>query len=303
MIDLGGGSCELTISNKGHIRETVSLPLGAVRLTNEFLRHDPPRKSELKRLRGFITREVGRVVDRIVAARAKAVIATSGTAAALAAVASHLQKGPKKRQPANVSRALMDRIAKLICRLPIEDRRKLQGIGPRRAEIIAAGALVYDELRRLAARKMAQEAPGHTLQATALVHEAYLRLKDGDKAPHWDSRAHFFGAAAEAMRRILIDHARRKQADKRGGQSRRVPLEAAVGFTSSAEELLDIDEALTRLAALSLRQSQVVELRYFAGLSEIEIADLLRVSERTVRHDWSLARAWLYRTLSAADVH
>src|SRR5712692_1752549 len=146
MIDLGGGSCELTISNKGHIRETVSLPLGAVRLTNEFLRHDPPRKSELKRLRGFMTREVGRVVDRIVAARAKAVIATSGTAAALAAVASHLQKGPKKRQPANVSRALMERIAKLICRLPIEDRRKLQGIGPRRAEIIAAGALVYDEL-------------------------------------------------------------------------------------------------------------------------------------------------------------
>ncbi len=146
MIDLGGGSCELTISNKGHIRETVSLPLGAVRLTNEFLRHDPPRKSELKRLRGFMTREVGRVVDRIVAARAKAVIATSGTAAALAAVASHLQKGPKKRHPANVSRALMERIAKLICRLPIEDRRKLQGIGPRRAEIIAAGALVYDEL-------------------------------------------------------------------------------------------------------------------------------------------------------------
>src|SRR2546425_10356794 len=119
MIDLGGGSCELTISNKGHIRETVSLPLGAVRLTNEFLRHDPPRKSELKRLRGFMTREVGRVVDRIVAARAKAVIATSGTAAALAAVASHLQKGPKKRQPANVSRALMDRITRLICRLAL----------------------------------------------------------------------------------------------------------------------------------------------------------------------------------------
>src|SRR5207302_6150261 len=101
MIDLGGGSCELTISNKGHIRETVSLPLGAVRLTDEFLRHGPPRKSELKQLRGFITREVGRVVDRIVAARAKAVIATSGTAAALAPVASHLQKGPKKRHPAN----------------------------------------------------------------------------------------------------------------------------------------------------------------------------------------------------------
>jgi RNA polymerase sigma factor (TIGR02999 family) len=104
--------------------------------------------------------------------------------------------------------------------------------------------LVYDELRRLAAHKLAQETPGQTLQATALVHEAYLRLVDEDKAAHWNSRAHFFGAAAEAMRRILVDQARRKQAAKRGAQGRRVPLDAAdVGFTSPADELLDIDEA------------------------------------------------------------
>ncbi len=110
--------------------------------------------------------------------------------------------------------------------------------------------LVYQELRSLAAQRLAQEQPGQTLQATALVHEVYLRLVDGDKDAHWNSRAHFFGAAAEAMRRVLVDQARRKQADKRGGKGRRVPLEAAdVGFTSPADELLDIDEALTRLAA------------------------------------------------------
>src|SRR5260370_1210957 len=109
--------------------------------------------------------------------------------------------------------------------------------------------LVYEELRKLAAQKLAHEKPGQTLQATALVHEAYLRLVDGDKAPHWNSRGHFFGAAAEAMRRILVDQARRKQADKRGGQARRVPLDAAdLGNASPAHELLDIDEALTRLA-------------------------------------------------------
>jgi exopolyphosphatase / guanosine-5'-triphosphate,3'-diphosphate pyrophosphatase len=142
MIDLGGGSCELTISNRGHIQGTASLPLGAVRLTQEFLPTDPPRKSELERLRGFVAREVGRIADRIIRSRVKVVIATSGTAASLAAVAANLQKGRKTRQ-AIVSRAAMNRIAKLITRLSIEGRRKLPGIGPRRAEIIAAGALVY----------------------------------------------------------------------------------------------------------------------------------------------------------------
>src|SRR5205807_5063798 len=119
MIDLGGGSCELTVSRGGHIRDTVSLPLGAVRLTNEFLRHDPPRKGELTRLRGFVTREVGRIATRIAAARIKNVVATSGTAAALAAVASNLRKKSPSRERPAVSRAEMTRIAKRLARLPV----------------------------------------------------------------------------------------------------------------------------------------------------------------------------------------
>jgi len=145
MIDLGGGSCELTISNRGHIRETVSLPLGAVRLTNEFLHHDPPRKLELERLRGFVEREIGRVAHRISRARVKAVIATSGTAASLAE-ASHAMYKTKGQRADQVSRAHMQRIAKLLARLPLESRRRQAGIGPRRAEIIPAGAAVYAEL-------------------------------------------------------------------------------------------------------------------------------------------------------------
>jgi exopolyphosphatase / guanosine-5'-triphosphate,3'-diphosphate pyrophosphatase len=146
MIDLGGGSCELTVSQDGHIRDAVSLPLGAVRLTDEFLRHDPPRKGELKRLSGFVGREVGRIASRIVAARVKNVIATSGTAAALAATAAHLRKDSSSRRRPTVSRAEMSRIAKRLARLPVSERRKIEGIGPRRAEIIVAGALVYHEL-------------------------------------------------------------------------------------------------------------------------------------------------------------
>jgi exopolyphosphatase/guanosine-5'-triphosphate,3'-diphosphate pyrophosphatase len=145
MIDLGGGSCELTISQGGHIRDAVSLPLGAVRLTNEFLPHDPTRKSELKRLRGFVTREVNRIANRIATAKVKNVIATSGTAAALAAVATHLRRGGGHQRTV-VSRAEMTRIAKRLARLPVAERRKIEGIGLRRAEIIVAGAEVYREL-------------------------------------------------------------------------------------------------------------------------------------------------------------
>ena len=145
MMDLGGGSCELTVTQGGHIRDAVSLPLGAVRLTNEFLRHDPTRKGELKRLRGFVTREVNRITDRIAGAKVQNVIATSGTAAALAAVASHLRRGAG-RQRSVVSRVEMTRIAKRLARLPVAERRKIEGIGPRRAEIIVAGATVYHEL-------------------------------------------------------------------------------------------------------------------------------------------------------------
>lgn len=147
MMDLGGGSCELTVSQGGRIRDTVSLPLGAVRLTNEFLRHDPPRKGELTQLRGFITREVNKVVSRITTATIKNVIATSGTAAALASVADHLGRRNRSRGAKNlVSRADMRRIAKRLLKLPITERRKIEGIGPRRAEIIVAGAEVYHEL-------------------------------------------------------------------------------------------------------------------------------------------------------------
>ncbi len=144
LVDLGGGSCEVTLSREGHLRDTVSLPLGAVRLTGEFLRHDPPRKSELKRLSEFVTRELTRVQDRIKSARVGAVIATSGTAAALAGVAGHL--AGKRRPVTYAPREMIRRIAKQISRQSLEQRKKVPGIGPRRAEIICAGAVVFAEL-------------------------------------------------------------------------------------------------------------------------------------------------------------
>jgi RNA polymerase sigma factor (TIGR02999 family) len=154
--------------------------------------------------------------------------------------------------------------------------------------------LVYQELRALAAQRLAQEQPGQTLQATALVHEAYLRLVEADRAAHWNSRAHFFGAAAEAMRRILVDQARLKHADKRGGQARRVPLEAAdIGFTSLADDLLDIDEALTRLAAEDPQAARLIQMRYFAGLSIEDAADVVGISRSTAYEHWSYARVRL----------
>jgi len=145
MADLGGGSCELTISGRGHIRGTISLPLGAVRLTNEFLRHDPPRKPEMRQLQGFIAREIERTSDRIKRARPKVVIATSGTAESLAAACHGIYK-TKGSRAATVSRAQMRRIAKMLARQSLAERRKLSGVGPRRAEIIVAGAVVYAEL-------------------------------------------------------------------------------------------------------------------------------------------------------------
>src|SRR5581483_3875010 len=143
MMDLGGGSCELTISVKGHIRDTVSLPLGAVRLTNEFLHYDPPRKSEMRQMQGFIAREIRRITDRIMRARPTVVIATSGTAESLAGIARGLYKGVRSNA---VSRIQMQRIAKLLSNLPLQERKKLSGVGPRRAEIVIAGAAVYAEI-------------------------------------------------------------------------------------------------------------------------------------------------------------
>ena len=154
--------------------------------------------------------------------------------------------------------------------------------------------LVYTELRTLAAARLAAERPGQTLQPTALVHEAYLRLVGPAGDPGWDGRGHFFAAAAEAMRRILVDHARAKLADKRGGGRRRVPLDAAdVGFTSPAEDLLDIDDALPRLAAEDPQASQLIQLRHFGGLSIEDAAEVVGISRSTAYEHWSYARARL----------
>jgi RNA polymerase sigma factor (TIGR02999 family) len=163
---------------------------------------------------------------------------------------------------------------------------------PRAAEQLLP--LVYDELRKLAADKMAQEAPGQTLQATALVHEAYIRLVDVEQAQQWNSRGHFFAAAAEAMRRILVDQARGKNADKRGGQRRRVSLELAdEGYTSPNEDALEIDEALTRLAAEDPQAARLIELRYFAGLSIEDAAELVGLSRSSAYEHWAYARVRL----------
>jgi RNA polymerase sigma factor (TIGR02999 family) len=154
--------------------------------------------------------------------------------------------------------------------------------------------LVYDELRALAAARMASEAPGHTLNATALVHEAYLRLV-GDQ--HFDGRGHFFAAAAEAMRRILVEAARRKAAVRHGGGRRRVPLEDAHRIQETPEGLLDLDDALSRFAAVEPAKAKLVELRFFAGLSVNEAAAVLGVSPATAARWWEFSRLWLYAEL------
>ena len=162
--------------------------------------------------------------------------------------------------------------------------------------------LVYDELRQLAAQKLAQEKPGQTLQPTALVHEAYLRLVDVERAQHWNSRGHFFAAAAEAMRRILVDHARRKQSKKRGGDRVRLDLDQLPAATSERlDEVLDIDAALAGLAAADPQAAQLVKLRYFAGLSIPQAAAALSISPRSADFLWAYARAWLLRSLGGAD--
>ncbi len=156
--------------------------------------------------------------------------------------------------------------------------------------------LVYDELRAMASRSMQGERDGHTLQPTALVHEAFLRLVD-QRSATFEGRRHFFAVAATLMRRVLVDHARRTRADKRG-YGLVVPLQGHMdAATEETHEVLQVDEALQQLAALDTRQAQVVELRYFAGLSVEETASVLGVSERTVKRDWAVARAFLHRAL------
>jgi RNA polymerase sigma factor (TIGR02999 family) len=160
--------------------------------------------------------------------------------------------------------------------------------------------VVYDELRKLAAQKLAHEAPGQTLQATALVHEAYVRIVDTEKIQHWNSRGHFFAAAAEAMRRILIGNARRKQTLKRGGQAERVDLDAIELADQPADDkLLALEDALIRLAEKDPVKAELVKLRYFAGLTVQEAAASLGISTATAERYWAYARAWLQNEIAA----
>jgi len=170
---------------------------------------------------------------------------------------------------------------------------------PRAAEQLLP--LVYDELRKLAAQKMAQEKPGQTLQATALVHEAYLRLVGNSKSspPHWDNRGHFFAAAAEAMRRILVENARRRHAQKRGGVCERIELpELAERGADEQVDLVALDDALKTLEEQHPQKAQVVKLRFFAGCTLEETAGLLGISRATAQRHWAYARAWLFGRLN-----
>jgi RNA polymerase sigma factor (TIGR02999 family) len=164
--------------------------------------------------------------------------------------------------------------------------------------------LVYEELRQLAAQKLAQEKPGQTLQATALVHEAYLRLVEGDQAAHWNSRGHFFAACAEAMRRILVDQARRKLSLRRGGTLQRQPIEdREIEAPEPSLDVLAIHEALERFQGVDATSAQIVKLRYFAGLTIPQVAEALGISTSSADRSWAYARAWLHTALKQGADH
>ena len=168
--------------------------------------------------------------------------------------------------------------------------------GGDRAALDRLVPVIHDELRRVARARLRGERPGHLLQTTALVNEAYLRLVD-QRQVRWQNRAHFFAIASQLMRRILVDHARRRAAVKRGADAQPVTLADCADPQAERVDLLALDEALTRLAAMDERQSRVVELRFFGGLTEEETAEVLDISVRTVRREWTMAKAWLYRQL------
>jgi RNA polymerase sigma factor (TIGR02999 family) len=179
-------------------------------------------------------------------------------------------------------------VTRLLLQWTEGDKQALQDLLP----------LVYDELRRLARSYLQRERPGHTLQSTALVHEAYMRLVDQNVS--WQSRAHFFGIAAQMMRRILVDHARTKNAAKRGDGACKVTLDEGLVATEDRDvNVLALDEALSKLAQFDQQQSQIVELRFFAGLSIEDTSEVLKISPATVKRDWAMAKAWLYREMQA----
>jgi RNA polymerase sigma-70 factor (ECF subfamily) len=186
---------------------------------------------------------------------------------------------------------------------PMADARNITQLlaawsGGDRAALDALIPIVYEELRRQASRYLRRERPGHTLQTTALINEAYLRLVD-QKSMRWQNRAQFFGIAAQLMRRILVDHARAKQRAKRGGSDVRVSLTDATSITKDPDlDLVELDEALTRLAEIDPQQSKIVELRFFSGLNVEETAAALNISAATVKRDWSIAKAWLHREIT-----
>jgi RNA polymerase sigma factor (TIGR02999 family) len=184
----------------------------------------------------------------------------------------------------------MSEVTQILCAIEAGDAHAAEQLLP----------LVYEELRKLAAHKLAHEKPGQTLQATALVHEAYMRLVDTEKAQEWNSRGHFFGAAAEAMRRILVERARRKARIRHGGGLQQHPLEddePAIAAESDALDLLALNDALDRLEAASPRRAQLVKLRYFAGFTLPEVAEMLGISQSTAEADWTYAKAWLKRAM------
>lgn len=191
-------------------------------------------------------------------------------------------------QPTTSSPAATEEITQLLLAWGQGDQAALERLLP----------LVYEEMRQIAHHHMRRQRPDHTLQTTALVNEAYLRLVDAQRV-QWQNRVHFFALAAQAMRHILVDLARARGNQKRGGGATQVALEEALIVSAErGADVLALDEALQTLAKLNARQSQIVELRYFGGLSEEETAAVLQLSPRTVRRDWSLARAWLYRELN-----
>jgi RNA polymerase sigma-70 factor (ECF subfamily) len=171
--------------------------------------------------------------------------------------------------------------------------------GGDRAAFDALMPLVYEELHRQASRFLRRENHDHTLQTTALIHEAYIKLID-QRNTDWQNRSHFFAIASQAMRRILVDHARTKHRDKRGGHDRKLPLDEAMAVIDDERsvDLIALDEALTRLEAIDPQQSQVVELRYFSGMSLEDTADVLKISRSTAARDWAMAKAWLHRELT-----
>ena len=181
-----------------------------------------------------------------------------------------------------------NQVTDLLLRWREGDRQALDALMP----------LVYEELRRLAGHYLRQERPGHTLQSTALVHEAFVRLV-GTNPPEWQNRAHFYGVTARLMRQVLVDHARTHRAEKRGGDSLKLTLdEGLVGAGKRDFDILALDDALNQLALISPQQSQIVELRFFSGLSIEETSEVLAISPATVKRHWTVARAWLFREMN-----